>query len=151
MIQFPYHEFRVRYDSPNKQESVYRPLAKIRISGPKGFRELFALVDTGADETLLPHDLVDRLELEIRDNHKNVITGIGGSSTTIWYSTVNLEILTPGRGPYWSARIGFHYGSRSILGHSGFLDYFTAKFNGRAKQLTLTPNGTAPDAIIFPT
>ena len=33
---------------------------------------------------------------------------------------------------------------KDFLGHSGFPDHFTARFNGRAKTLTLTPNGTAP-------
>ena len=144
MIQFPYHEQSVHDAASQAPETFYRPMAKIRIAGPKGFRDLFALVDTGSDETLFPYDLVDRLGVTIRDGHKNEIRGIGGHTTTIWYSTVNLELLTPGGGPRWSARVGFYLGARSVLGHSGFLDHFTAKFNGRAKRLTLTPNQTAP-------
>ncbi len=76
-----------------------------------------------------------------------MIRGIEGSLVTIWYATVNLEILTSGGGPRWSARVGFYLGTRPILGHAGFLDHFTARFNGRAKTLTLTPNGTAPAAV----
>jgi len=42
-------------------------------------------------------------------------------------------------------------GPKPILGHAGFLDHFTAKFNGRAKTLTLTPNGATPEAVRFET
>ena len=33
-----------------------------------------------------------------------------------------------------------------ILGHSGFLDYFTANFDGENGILTLTPNAELPIA-----
>ena len=61
-------------------------------------------------------------------------------------TTVALELIAPGGGPWWATRVGFYAGAKPVLGHAGFLDHFTAKFNGRAKLLTLTPNGTAPPA-----
>ncbi len=149
MIQFAYESQQVRARSGTGVDLVYRPKARIRIDGPKGTDELSALVDTGADETLLPVDLAERLGLELRDEARTVILGIVGNSTPIWYAQVNLEVLRPGGGPRWSARVGFYLGAKPILGHAGFLDHFTAKFNGRAKTLTLTPNGTTPDAIRF--
>ncbi len=144
MIQFPYEAQKVRARSGVGFDLVYRPKARIRIVGPKGADELLALVDTGADETLLPVDLAETLGLELRDEDRTVVLDIVGNSTTIWYVTINLEVLIPGDGPCWSARVGFYLGRKPILGHSGFLNHFTARFDGRAKTLTLTPNGTAP-------
>ena len=149
MIQFPYQGYEVQGKESPRSDSVYRPEVEIRLIGPKGFRDFSALADTGADETLFSIDLADRLGLEIRDEDRTLIRGIEGTATTIWYAQVNLEVLTPGGGPRWSARVGFYLGTRPILGHAGFLDHFTARFNGRAKTLTLTPNGTAPAAVHF--
>jgi hypothetical protein len=64
------------------------------------------------------------------------------------YGTVAGGARGGGGGYRWSARVGFHAGFRVMLGHSGFLDYFTASFNGRSRQLTPTPNGTAPAPTI---
>lgn len=105
------------------------------------------LVDTGSYATLIPSIFADLLGLILRDDDQETILGIGRSSIVIWYATVKLEVLTPGGGPRWSARVGFYPGTKPILGHSGFLDHFTARFNGRSKTLTLTPNGTAPAAV----
>ena len=123
---------------------IYRPVATVLISGPADVRELTALVDTGADSTLLSYTYIELLGLILQDEDREDIVGIGGQSSTVWYATVNLGLVTPGDGPRWAARAGFYRDARPILGHEGFLDHFTAKFNGRAKTLTLTPNGTAP-------
>jgi len=144
MIQFPYEPARIIAHNGKQAELIYRPIALIRVIGPAGQRDLTGLVDTGADATLIPATFASLLGIPLNDNDKEDILGLGGSSTTIWYAQVNLEVLTPGGGPRWSARVGFYLGSKPILGHAGFLDHFTARFNGRAKTLTLTPNGTAP-------
>lgn len=144
MIQFAYQAHQIRARPGVGIDVVYRPKARIRLSGPGGSEEFAALVDTGADETLFLADVVAKLGLGLRDEDRTVIVGIEGSSTTIWYARVTLEVMTPGGGPRWAARVGFYLGTKPILGHAGFLDHFTAKFNGGAKTLTLTPNETAP-------
>ena len=76
--------------------------------------------------------------------------GIGGA-TSAHYGTVDLEIR---EGPSifrWSAYVGFYAEVDAILGHKGFLNVFTAIFDGRGHHLELTPNGTAlPPAFSTP-
>jgi hypothetical protein len=108
----------------------------VRVNGPNCDDDLDALVDTGADDILLPDYLIG---VVVVPGDQTVILGIGGS-VVVRYGTVDLEL--PGYG--WSARVGFHPGVRAVLGHAGFLEYFTATFNGRRRDLTLTPNGAAP-------
>jgi Aspartyl protease len=120
----------------------------IRVIGPAGDDDLRALVDTGSDDTLLPDSLIGLLGVALRPGDQAVIVGIEGSTTVVRYGTVDLEIPGAGGGYRWSARVGFHASFRVVLGHIGFLEYFTASFNGRTRQLTLTPNGTAPAPTI---
>ena len=148
MIRFPYQSFAVRGTRGAKFDIVRRPMIPIRVIGPSGVRELQALVDTGADDTLLPDVLIGSLEITIQPGDQAIIVGIEGSMTVARYGTVDLEILGAGGGYRLSARVGFHASLRVVLGHSGFLDYFTTSFNGRSRQLTLTPNGTAPAPTI---
>ena len=148
MIRFPYQSFPVKGTRGAKYDIVYRPMIPIRAMGPAGDDDLRALVDTGADDTLLPASLIDLLGVALRPGDQAVIVGIEGSTTVVRYGTVDLEIPEAGGGYRWSARVGFHASFRVVLGHIGFLEYFTASFNGRTRQLTLTPNGTAPAPMI---
>jgi hypothetical protein len=150
MIRFPYEAYPVRGVGATRHAIVHRPMIPIRIVGPAGRHDLPALVDTGADDSLLPDLLIGLLGVALRPGDHAVIVGIEGSTTVVRYGTIDLEIPGAGGGYRWSARVGFHASFRVVLGHSGFLEYFTASFNGRSRHLTLTPNGTAPAPTIPP-
>lgn len=111
---------------------------------------MLGLVDTGADDTLLPGHLIEQLGAVIRPGDRAVIVGIDGGTTLVHYGIVDLMLPGPGGNYRWSTRVGFHASFRTILGHSGYLEYFTATFNGRRRHLTLTPNGTAPPPSMSP-
>jgi hypothetical protein len=144
MIRFPYRSFPVRGRRSGIVEVVYRPIIPFRVIGPAGGEDEAAWVDTGADDTLLPAFLIDRLGVTFAPSDHSIIEGIEGSMSVVRYGTVDLEILGSGGGYRWSARVGFHAGHKIVFGHNGFLEYFTASFNGRTRHLTLTPNGNAP-------
>ena len=112
--------------------------------GPAGDALVYALVDTGADEVILPDRLIGRLGAALRPGDHATITALGGGAVPVRYETVDLEISRPGVAGRWSARVGYHAGGKAILGLIGLLDHFTATFNGARRQLTLTPKGTAP-------
>jgi hypothetical protein len=112
----------------------------VRVIGPSGDDNLLGLADTGADDTLLPDVLIGPLGAVITPGDQAVIVGIDGGTTVVRYARVDLELP----GYRWSARVGFHASFSTMLGHTGFLDHFTATFNGKRRQMTLTPNGTAP-------
>jgi hypothetical protein len=141
MIRFPYKASTVRGTRGGASETIYRPMIPIVVYGPDGNYEVMAWVDTGSDDTLFPDNLIRRLGVVLNPNEHAVIAGIEGSMTVVRYGMVDLEIPEQGGGYRWSARVGFHAGPRIVLGHCGFLEFFTASFNGRNRHLTLTPNG----------
>jgi hypothetical protein len=126
---------------------VYRPMVPIRVIGPGGSYELLGLADSGADDVLLPEFLIERLGITIEPSDRIVISGITGEATLAQYGTVDLELARGARPYRWSALVGFYGRTKTVLGHVGFLDHFTATFNGRQRQLTLQSNGTAPPAV----
>lgn len=144
MIRYPYQSYPIRGAGMPRHVIVHRPVIPLRIVGTSGHLEFRGLVDTGADDTLFPEAVIDQLGIAIPPGDRAVIVGIEGSTTVVRYGTVDLMLPGPGGGYRWSARVGFHAGFRIVLGHVGFLEYFTATFNGRSRQLTLTPNGSAP-------
>lgn len=143
MIRIPYESFLVRGTGGKALEVIYRPMIKVRAHGSTGAKEMSGLVDTGADDTLLPDAFAGILGLVLDPKDHAIITGLGGGLTVVRYGTVNLEIPGAGGGYRWSARVGFHASPKIVLGHGGFLEYFTASFNGRNRHVTLTPNGLA--------
>ncbi len=123
-MRFPYQRYPIQGSLPGTTIWIDRPTIPIRFVGPGGSFVAFGLVDIGSDETILPERYLGTPGLSIPPgDHANVI-GMGGNTMPI--------------------RFGFYAGHRVILGHAGFLDHFTATFNGLKSHLTLTPNQTAP-------
>jgi hypothetical protein len=139
-MKFAYQPYLIRGTGTTRYALIHRPVISIRAAGPSGADELMRLVATGADDTLLPGYHCQSLGVVIAPGDRAVIVGIDGGTTEVRYGTVDLDLP----GYRWSSRVGFHAGFHTILGHSGFLEHFTASFNGLRRHLTLTPNGTAP-------
>jgi hypothetical protein len=139
-MRFPYQSYPVRGAGTTRSVLVHRPVFPVHVIGLKGDANLMGLADTGADDTLLLDSLIGPLGVVIAPGDQAVIVGIDGGMTVVRYGTVDLELP----GYRWSARVGFHASFRTVFGHVGFLDYFTATFNGRRRYVTLTPNATAP-------
>ena len=144
-MRFPYRGYTVRGTTPSAITLVFRPMVPVRVISPGGDRDVLCRADTGADDTLLPHDLVAALGITGLSPPVN-IGGIGG---TIFahFGTVDLEI-SDGQTTYqWGAHVGFHanslYTSTPVVGLRGFLRLFRATFDGQFRHLDLVPNGLA--------
>jgi hypothetical protein len=60
-----------------------------------------------------------------------------------WLGTVDLEIGDGKNRHCWSTRVGFTpWRNNAIWGHAGFLQFFTATFNGRKRSVSLQSNDT---------
>jgi predicted aspartyl protease len=106
---------------------------------------LDALLDTGADETVLPRFIAGRIGVDLDPDTQARFRGVGGHVVTVTYGRVELEGGSGFRALRWPATVAFlDSGGNPILGHVGFLQYFTASFNGRRGHVTLTPNHTFP-------
>jgi predicted aspartyl protease len=57
-MKFPYREYVSQYPGTSDFRLILRPVITIRIAGTSAEARWDALVDTGADETLLPLPLV---------------------------------------------------------------------------------------------
>jgi hypothetical protein len=120
---------------------AYRPYVPIRVIDPRGSTRLDGLLDTGADETILPRSIAGPLGIGLDDGARGRFRGVGGQVVTVVYGSVELELATQSRRLRWPVTVAFLDGAHgAILGHAGFLEYFTASFNGERRHVTLRPN-----------
>jgi hypothetical protein len=143
-MRFPYQAYPVGGIGGAHIALVHRPAIPVRVIGLVGEGLAYGLVDTGADETMLPDRFIAPLGVKILPDDQATIVALGGGAVPVRFGLVDLELRRLGVLWRWSARVAFHAGTKSILGHAGFLNHFTATFNGRRRHVTLRPNDTAP-------
>ena len=127
---------------------IFRPEVRITVHGPKGSGDFLALVDTGADNTILPEAIARDLGIPLTAGAGPAATVFGGQAIMLSYADVELELVHADGNLRWLARVYFVADATSqetlILGHQGFLDYFTASFDGEQCALDLEPNPYLP-------
>ncbi len=147
-MRFPYERYYVR-SSKQQRFEIYRPVIYARIHAPDRVVDLRCLVDTGADFTLFPRSIADKFVIPVDDSASQPIFGIGGTPLRAAPADTELE-LTDGVESYrWNTSALFVSFPRpadqqTIFGHKGFLEYFTASFDGERRELELIPNNTLP-------
>ncbi len=89
-MRFPYRAYDVQRSparpSPTK---LYRPVIPIRVVGASADAVLFGLVDTGADETVLPRFLVHQLGIDADPRHASPFRGVGGHVVQVSFGQGN--------------------------------------------------------------
>lgn len=127
---------------------VFRPEVRIRLHGPNGSEDFLALVDTGADNTILPESVARAVGIRLVPGKGPAARAFGGQEIALSYADVDLELIHADEPLRWRDRIYFLAGPADeetlILGHQGFLDYFTATFVGEDCALELVPNSYLP-------
>ena len=120
-------------------QTIDEPAISVRVVGPSGEGWIIpGLLDTGAAETLIPLDYMIRLGVEKGPRFE--LSGGGGKFpagsgwSTLRWSEAGYPI--DGR------RVGFTPRRSALWGRGGFLDHFTATFDGLRRSVTLRPNGT---------
>jgi hypothetical protein len=84
-----------------------RPILDLHIHGPAATRKVEALVDTGADDVILPVDLARPLGLDLTQARSRGTRVVGGRVTTYFFP-VELEIVVaPDDRLRWAATVGF--------------------------------------------
>jgi hypothetical protein len=144
-MKFPYRATDTLSAETGLPDVSLRPEVLIRAIGAGGARRIRALVDTGADECLFPMGIARYCGISTTLGAGPPIRGVGGSQLRTSFGEVTLE-LRHGKGRIrWRTRAQFYQFHSPddevfLLGHSGFLDYFTAVFDGQESVLILTPN-----------
>jgi predicted aspartyl protease len=151
-MKFPYREYVSIFPGTTDFRLILRPIISVRILGSKSEARWDALVDTGADETLLPMSLAEVLAIELDPHLTSEAAGISGDRLKIHYGDVEFRIESDREVVAWKTTVGFvDFGSSDdeviVLGHGGCLDYFTATFDGEKAELELIPNSLLPAQI----
>jgi hypothetical protein len=138
-MKFDYPEYHVEPTpaAPDKH-SLYRPVVRVRMTGPKASRTFWALLDTGADETYITESVAQKLG----------VTPISDGEMLAWYGKLSLEI-TDGEERYdFPVIVGVvpQDWSEMILGHLGFFEHFDANLSDTDRTVVLTarPSATLP-------
>ena len=107
-------------------------------------------MDTGADNTILPERVARVLGIPLVRGTGPAARAFGGQEIALSYADVDLELVHADESLRWLAHVYFLAGDADeetiILGHQGFLDYFTATFIGEECALELKPNSYLPRA-----
>jgi hypothetical protein len=146
---FPYRPIVVLAPDGIDYLLVLRPEIPIVVSGPAGEFTYLGLVDTGSDQTILPSTIAKDLGIDLQLSAKPSASAFGGQQVNLHAGRISLRLESDGESCAWSDTVSFFdFPSRAdeaiVLGHAGFLDYFTATFDGKLGQLTLLPNDELP-------
>ena len=86
---------------------VFRPEAKIRIGGRRGDTYLRAILDTGADHTILPYSVAEDVNAELFVEEADTARGVSGHEIAVIPGKVELELLDGAESYRWTAIVGF--------------------------------------------
>ncbi len=150
-MRFPYTLSVARSIDNGEEIVLLRPEIPIRVYGPAGAAEMLALVDTGSDNSILPLSIARDLGIKTTLGKGPAATAYGGQQIALSFAEVELEVSQDDTLVRWRSRLYFadfpgDMEKAVILGHEGFLDYFTATFDGGDCVVTLEPNDGIPYA-----
>jgi len=148
-MKFPYTLNIVPSIETGDEIVLLRPEVPLRVYGSTGHIDLLALVDTGADSSVFPLSIARDLGIETTRGTGPGATAFGGQRIALSFADVVLELSQDDTDIRWLARVhfaDFPDGNETavIVGHEGFLDYFTATFIGAECVLDLQPNDDIP-------
>jgi predicted aspartyl protease len=137
-MRFPYRRYDVKPSAERPEATaIYRPVIPIRVFGPEGQLSLFGLLDTGADATVLPAFVAQRLGVHLQPQQASY-RAVGGSVVAVSFGTIELEVRQSDEAHRWSAQVGFlDERTVAVLGHAGFLERFDATFRAARREVIL--------------
>ena len=128
------------------RSTLSRPLIPITLIGPAGTQLLEGLIDSGADGILVPDSVAAKIGIDLTMAATATTRGVGGVQVTVRYADVTLRTAAGNEQREWTALVGFAPLGRqqAILGHVGFLQYFTTVLLGDFEMVELTVNPLYP-------
>ncbi len=123
-------KFRYEYLGKGPLGNIYRPIAKVTLLSPHVQKsvDVWMIVDTGADFTILPKHISEKLRISFeKDCTKDVTEGVGGKQVIyLCKSKLKAKIGSLER----NVPIGFFDTNEvpALLGRLGFLETFDVSF-----------------------
>jgi len=147
---FPYSSIVAPAPDGDDYILVRRPEIPITIVGPAGSGTYIGLVDTGSDNTILPVSIANDLGIVLETVQGATATVFGGHRVQLLMGQAALKLeADSGESVEWKTHLFFfEFAAQEheavILGHSGFLDYFAATFDGHHCTVNLVANADLP-------
>jgi len=129
------------------QKVRHRPVLPVLLTGAATPQLRDGLLDTGADDTVFSDAVAAALGVDLSQAEQRSISLAGRPQLLLCrYVVVQLRISDGIETFEWPATVGFvaarlHY---ALLGQAGFLQFFSADFDGDAHIVTLTPKPSFP-------
>lgn len=136
-MKFKYSE----YTTPDKTK-IFRPTVAILFKNKSKFILTEAIVDSGADFTILPIEMAGILDIKLDLRKKTTFHGAGSNPFPVYPSPKSIEHTLKQNGfrPItWKTKVYFAESQPGILlGHKGFLENFKVTLNGKRKELEIS-------------
>lgn len=118
----------------------------LRVVGINAAARVWALVDTGADQTIIPRSMGEAIGCTYSSAESLPVGGFGGG-LPVAPAMVTMEVSDGASTLQWTAGVGLADFPRpedevAILGRVGCLEHFIAAFDGPGNWLELTPRSS---------
>jgi len=134
-MKFPYLPF------PSNKGKIYRPAIPIAFKNKEKLIYLNAIVDSGADFTILPIEIAGFLGLKLNPKLKQTFFGAGNNSFPVYPSPHAIEHILRQNGfrtIKWQSKVYFSEAQPTILlGNNGFLNNFRIVLNGLEREIEI--------------
>ncbi len=137
MMNFPFIEF-----VGLSEDRVFRPMIPVTFKADKEAFKAYALVDSGADYSILPIEIAGILNLDLSNQPRFDILGAGGSTFRVYKSPIELEHSIQKRGfreIRWQDTVYFaESGSTILLGQNGFFKHLKVTLDGKNREIQIS-------------
>jgi len=121
---------------------IFRPTVPIIFKNGSKFIQTEAVIDSGADFTVLPIEIAGILGIKLNVHTKKIFHGAGGNPFPVYPSPANIEHILRQSGfrtISWKTKVFFAESQPAILlGHKGFLEKFRITLDGRRKEVEIS-------------
>ena len=132
MIEFKFEKRRTE-----KLGEILKPIIPVTIIGPKRNLNIFMLLDSGADLSLIPYSVGETIGLELDFENRSEVQGIGEGSVPYILTKIKLKIEKV----EISARVGWALIEEVpfILGRLDLFQKFSIEFREFENKILLNP------------
>jgi hypothetical protein len=123
-----------------------RPVIKATLVGPTASHPVYALLDTGGDDSVFPESYATLIGLDLTGAPSGTGTAVGWARLPLRYGQILLQITDGREHREWSAWVGFTVARLPypVLGFAGCLQFFDADFRGAREEVELAVNPLYP-------
>jgi hypothetical protein len=116
----------------------------VTVIGPSDSRYIHGLLDSGSDDTVFPETSAAKIGVDLTNAPTITAAGAGMVTCAIRLASVTLRLASNGERREWQAVVGFTSAPlrQPLLGHAGFLQFFTATFHGDLEEAELKVNAS---------